>query len=105
MYFCGRQPAGSVLHGSVNMESLLINVNAPIIHSISKIMNQLAEGTADVSLMPQTTASCIRQKVLEETQDFWAIKPVMATDIPIPLGYKDYGISYFFIVSSWEYMT
>ncbi|KAM3179598.1 hypothetical protein ACTXT7_000333 [Hymenolepis weldensis] len=92
VYFYGRQPIGGVFHGSINMESLIVNVNAPIIRSISKIMNQLTEGTADVTLLPEPLISSDRRKTLEETEDFWAVRPVRSTDIPIAIGEIAYDI-------------
>lgn len=90
--FYARQPVADALHGTINMESLLINVNAPIIRSISKIMNQLTESTVDVSLAPQTVGESRYGKTLGDdgTDDFWSIKPVKASDIPIPMGQIDY---------------
>ncbi|KAL5112179.1 Vacuolar protein sorting-associated protein 13C [Taenia crassiceps] len=93
--FYARQPVADVLHGTINMESLLINVNAPIIRSISKIMNQLTESTTDVSLTPQAASGSRHGKTLGDdgTEDFWAIKPIKASDIPIPMGQIDYDDS------------
>ncbi|CDS40179.1 Vacuolar protein sorting associated protein 13A [Echinococcus multilocularis] len=93
--FYARQPVAAALHGSINMESLLINVNAPIIRSISRIMNQLTESAMDVSLVPQTVGGSQHEKTLGDdgTEDFWSIKPVKASDIPIPMGQVDYDDS------------
>ncbi|KAL5966357.1 Vacuolar protein sorting-associated protein 13C [Taenia solium] len=93
--FYARQPVADALHGTINMESLLINVNAPIIRSISKIMNQLTESTMDVSLTPQTVGDSRHGKTLcdDGAEDFWSIRPVKASDIPIPMGQIDYDDS------------
>lgn len=92
VYFYGRQPIGGVIHGSINMESLIVNVNAPIIRSISEIMNQLTEGTTDVTLLPEALIPSDPIETLEETEDFWAVRPVRSTDIPITMGQIAYGM-------------
>ena len=85
VHFYARQPVGAALHGTINMESLLINVNASIIRSISKIMNQLTESTTDVSLMPQGDTIASSSKALDsvESEDFWTVKPIKDSDIPV----------------------
>lgn len=102
MYFYARQPITAALHGTINMESLLINVNASIIRSISKIMNQLTESTMDVSLMPQEATSSSHQKIFTAgEEEFWSTKPIKASDIPIPIGQTDYDSTFvkFYIIS------
>ncbi|VDO04823.1 unnamed protein product [Rodentolepis nana] len=69
VYFYGRQPIGGFIHGSITMESLVVNVTAPIIRSISKIMNHLSESTTDVTLLPEASVSSSRKNAqCEETQ-------------------------------------
>nr|CDS30225.2 Vacuolar protein sorting associated protein 13A [Hymenolepis microstoma] len=92
VYFYGRQPVGAFIHGSITMESLVVNVNAPIIRSISKIMNQLSESATDVTLLPEASIPSARKNTLEEIEDFWAVQPVKSTDIPVTMGQTDYDI-------------
>lgn len=93
MFFYARQPLTAELHGTVNMESLLINVNASIIRSISRIASQLtkettaaaaaaaepASGKSTVAVDRTTTTDLSAR---ENAESFWAIKTFTPADLP-----------------------
>uniref|UniRef100_A0A5K3F611 VPS13_mid_rpt domain-containing protein n=1 Tax=Mesocestoides corti TaxID=53468 RepID=A0A5K3F611_MESCO len=93
VFFYARQSISSALHGTINMDSLIINVNASVIRSISKIVNQLSEETFATSL--NTPSAALPRHTSEQgadlAGDFWAAKPIKATDIPIPQGQLAYA--------------
>ncbi|VDL92206.1 unnamed protein product [Schistocephalus solidus] len=85
IFFYARKPLDSFLRGTVNMESLLINVSPSIIQSISKIVSSLSEsagssvGGAGVGIEADNL-SVSHQFHLDD--QFWAHKPIDPTDLP-----------------------